>query len=157
MISCGGGEITSDRMLDRLRELPEHSTTYFYPLPIGEQMLTGDDHTKSNEYIQNKYGKLIEAGLVNVEIVQKNAWRTLINVSLSEAGLALSDASRSDSVYAYVAACKIVPDTVYSVREVTLDTIECNYGSSLQEVTPFGEYLEFTQGKKIDAAIKLKK
>ncbi len=157
MISCGGGEITSDSMLERLRELPEHSTIYYYPLPVGEQMLTGEDHTKSKEYIQNKYGKLIEAGLLNVEIVQKNAWRTLINVSLSEAGEEMSDPNRSDSVFAYVAACRIVPDTVYSVRELTLDTLECSYGTSLKEVTPFGEYLKFIEGKRIDTAIKLKK
>ncbi|MFI3294693.1 MAG: hypothetical protein R3Y19_01590 [Rikenellaceae bacterium] len=154
--SCGSDR-TPDGVLGQLREMPEHRFMYYAPLHIGRCVLTGDDHLNSQAYIASHYGDLVDQGLLEVSQHEKNAWRTVINISLTEQGKGLLDANRSDEEHAFVAVCQLVPDSVLTIGELTIDTLICKYIATIQNVTPFGEFMNFETGKEYQLEIKLRK
>ena len=147
MVSCSK-ELTPEEALISIVEQPEFQVPYFAPIRVGEQVLTGDNHKNSDEYIRKHYGSLIDAGLLEVKQSDRNTWRTVIDVQLTQKGLAMSDKRRATDDEAYVQVCRMVPVRIEEFRTVTENkVIECTYVFEERDITPFGEYKGFQQGR----------
>ena len=51
MVSCSK-ELAPEEALINIVEQPEFQVPYFAPIRVGEQVLTGDNHKNSDEYIR---------------------------------------------------------------------------------------------------------
>lgn len=154
LVACAQ-PLTPETALERLRALPEYQTMFFAPFHIGRVVLTSENHVGADKYISEKYGKLIADGLLTVEKKDKNAWRTVLQVSLTEAGMALCDPRRTDEEHAFVAVCRVAPMAVDTLMPVGEDSVMCKYQIQQREVTPFGLFLGFEEGKTFKTKITL--
>lgn len=147
MCSCSS-PLDSDGALERLVALEEFQAPYYAPLRVGEMVLTGDNHTNSDKYIDKHYAPLIQAGLVQVDRSDRNSWRTVIDVQLTEQGRRLSDPRRKTARKEYVRVCKLVPSQIDSIENVPeQNSATCAYTFVEQDITPFGKYLGFAQDR----------
>lgn len=148
LFSCNK-ELTQESALTQLQELPEFQTPFYAPFHIGREVLSGKDHENPQAYISQHLGKLTEAGLLQAKISDKNSWRTVLDIELTEAGIALTDPKRKTENGVYVQVCRVTPIEVTEMRVVEPDKkVEVDYLFAEGDVTPFGEHLEFGNGKK---------
>lgn len=141
-------ELTPESALEQILAQGEFRMPYYAPMRIGESVLTGENHKDSEGYIRKHYGTLIDAGLVEVSVPERNTWRTVIDVQLSQKGLAMSDKRRSTDKEAYVQVCRMVPVEIDEFRTLSEgNIIECGYSFEEREITPFGAYKGFRQGR----------
>lgn len=146
-VSCSK-ELTEKDALDKITAQEEFQNPYYAPMRVGEMVLTGNNYKNVDGYIQKHYGQLIQEGLLSVEQADRNSWRTVIDIQLTEKGLAMSDKRRGDQQKAYVAVCQMVPVKIDELRIVTEDkVIECSYTFEEQDITPFGKFLKFQEGR----------
>lgn len=147
LTSCSS-ELTRQDALEQIASQEEFRKPYYAPMRIGELVLTGDNHKKSDQYIRKHYGKLIDAGLVTVECADRNSWRSVIDVQLTAKGKAMSDSRRNKPKEAYVQVCRMVPTQIEEFRTLSEGhIIECTYVFAEKEVTPFGHYQGFQDGR----------
>ena len=147
LVSCSR-ELTPEDALGQIVEQAEFQMPYYAPMRVGEMVLTGDNHKNSRQYIRKHYGTLIDAGLVEVKNTDSNTWRTVIDVQLTTKGQAMSDSRRSPDKEAYVQVCRMVPVKIEEFRTVSEgNVIECSYVFEEREITPFGAYQGFQQGR----------
>lgn len=145
-LSCAQ-EVTKENALEILQSKPTYNTFYFAPFHIGKAVLTGDNHKNPQAHITQKYGKLIDKGLVTVTITGTNSWRTSIMIKLTELGEKMCDQRRSDAEHAFVAVCKLKPIAIDTIIKVSTDSTECKYKIEQRDVTDFGEFLGYENGK----------
>lgn len=147
MISCKS-ELTHETALAELAAQSEFQTPFYAPMHFGREILSGDDHKNPQAYLSGHLGKLIESGLVEAKIAESNSWRSVLVISLTEQGRLLSDPSRSDDEQIYVQVCRVTPTKIDSLRVITPDEeVEVSYTFTESEVTPFGEHMEFSNGR----------
>lgn len=147
LVSCSK-ELTPEDALKQIAAQDEFQMPYYAPMRVGELVLTGDNHKNSAQYVRKHYGPLIDAGLVEVGIADRNTWRTVIDVQLTPKGRAMSDARRATDKEAYVQVCRMVPVRIQEFRTVSEgNVIECSYVFEEREITPFGAYKGFQQGR----------
>lgn len=146
-ISCSR-EVTKEDALTRISTMNQYQTMYFAPMHIGRQVLTGENHNAPQIFIDKTYGKLITEELVEVKTKERNAWRTVIHITLTEKGLSMTDPRRSDNEHAFVAVCKVVPVAIDTIIPLGQDSLTCHYVIQQQEITPFGETLGFEVDRK---------
>jgi len=156
---CGcSSELTQERAIAALGESSAFSTPFFAPFNVGPQVLTAENYKNPEGFIRGKYGKLIDAGLVEVKMMETNSWRSVISVELTPAGMKMADMRRSDHDHIYVMACMLAVDTVSSVQPADnkrLMTLECDFHETM--ISPFGEYLGFAEGKPHKAPFAFEK
>lgn len=140
-------KISEENALAKLQSLSQYNCYYYAPMHIGRAVLTGENHDNPDKYIASKYGKLIDKGLIKVTVNGKNAWRTSIDISLTDAAKSMCDGRRSDAEHAFVAVCKVRPITVDTVIVHAKDSVECKYVIQQSDVTDFGEFLGYQNGK----------
>lgn len=146
-VACSS-ELTQESALKQLQELPEFQQPFYAPFHIGREVLSGDDHKQADQYIRNHLGKMIDAQVVQCKAIDKNSWRTVIEITLSEKGRSLSDPNRSTSNQCYVQVCKVTPNQVTAIREIEPGKkMEVDYTFIESDITPFGEHLEFKDGR----------
>lgn len=147
MMACSG-ELTQEDALKQIVAQDEFQSPYYAPMRIGELVLTGENHKKCQDYIRKHYGKLIDAGLVAVECSDRNTWRSVIDIQLTEKGKAMADSRRSTPKEVYVHVCRMVPVQIEEFRTLSEgNIIECTYLFAEKEVTPFGDYSGFQEGR----------
>lgn len=146
LFSCTA-TVTKEGAIEKLQALPAYNCYYYAPLHIGKAVLTGENHQNPEKYIAEKYGKLIDKGLIEVSINGSNAWRTSITISLTDAGASMSDPRRSDKEHAFVAVCKVRPTVIDTIITHSKDSVECKYHVEQQDITEFGEFLGYQNGK----------
>ena len=142
------GELTPEKAADAIGSQTEFQQPFCAPLHLAPQVLTGENYNDPNAYVRAKYGPLLDAGLVEVQLGGKNSWRTILRLGLTEKGKALEDASRTVDDMAYVEVCRLKVDSILSLEPLGAgDTVLCRYRIVQRELTPFGEYLGFMDGK----------
>lgn len=147
-ISSCSKELTKESAMEKLKPLDEFSHPYYAPLQVGEMVLTDDGHTSSEHYIQQNYGTLIAAGLLQVDNSVRNSWRTVLKVELTPQGIAMSDPRRANATTAYVQVCRMIPDSIEKLEVIDPDqTIDCHYRFTETDITPFGRHLGFSDGR----------
>lgn len=147
LVSCAR-ELTPESAFKQIAEQEEFQMPYYAPMRVGEQVLTGENHKNSQSYVRKHYGPLIDAGLVEVKTANRNTWRTVIEVALTPKGRAMSDPRRTTAKEAYVQVCRMVPVRVVELRTVAENrVVECAYLFEEREITPFGRYKGFQQGR----------
>lgn len=154
LASCAG-EFDSQTGLNDIASQSEFVTPLYAQLHLGREILTGDNHTSPDAYIKAKYAVLLDAGLINYTIKEKNSWRTLVELSLTDAATTMTDKARTAQFQAesgendifYVAVCNLRPQTVLSVDTVAKDTMRLCYQIAERDITPFGRYLDFEDGR----------
>lgn len=147
LVSCSR-ELTPEDALKQIVAQDEFQMPYYAPMRIGESVLTGDNHKNSQQYIRKHYGPLIDAGLVEVKNADRNTWRTVIDVQLTDKGKAMSDGRRTTEKEAYVQVCNMVPVKIEEFRTVSEgNVIECTYWFEERDITPFGAYKGFQAGR----------
>lgn len=147
--------VTNESALEKLQSLPQYQSYYYAPIHIGRAVLTGEHHTNPEKYIASKYGKLIDKGLITVTVNEKNSWRTAIDISLTDVAKGMCDSRRSDDEHVFMAVCKVVPIAIDTVIQHTKDSVECHYVVQQSEVTDFGEFLGYQNGKTYSVKHKL--
>lgn len=154
LTSCAG-DFSPQHALNTIAGQTEFENSFCAPLHIGREVLTAEAHKSPNEYIMNKYGNLVKAGLIKVDVGEKNSWRTVINVTLTEGGRAMVNHTRTDKHFEatgedhvfYVAVCDLVPEKAATVDTVSIDTVGLNYTIIERNITPFGSFLGFVDGR----------
>lgn len=148
--SCKAEAPTAEQMLETLKSSQYFTASFFAPMEIGRQVLTEDDHKDPKSYIDSKYKSLLEADLIKVETVEKNAWRTVISTSITENGKQYIDPRRSGDQHAYVMVCNLAPKEIMKVDTLGAegDTIIYSYRFVEIDVTPFGELLGYQNDKQ---------
>ncbi len=148
LISCSK-ELTHKAALSEIASLPDFQKPYYAPMRIGEVVLTGANHQDTEAYIRTNYGILIGAELLTVREIERNSWRSVIDIQLTQRGLERSDPQRGNQKEAYVEVCRMVPIRVDSLRVLSQgQIIECDYTFAEQEITPFGVFRGFEQGRE---------
>lgn len=154
LVGCAG-EFSSDEALSTIASQNEFTESFCAPLHIGREVLTAENHKDPKAYVDGKYGSLIRAGLLKVDIGEKNSWRTVIDVTLSDEGRKMVNTKRTekhmeltgeDHVF-YVAVCRLAPEKMISVDTVSADTMSLQYAIFERDITPFGEFLGFVDGR----------
>lgn len=154
LTSCAG-EFTPEEALVTIASQSEFTDSFCAPLHIGREVLTAENHKDPKAYVESKYGVLVRAGLVKAEIGEKNSWRTVINVTLTDEGRKMVNQKRTDEhckvtgedhVF-YVAACRLAPEKMIKVDTVSSDTLRIDYLIVERDITPFGEFLGFVDGR----------
>lgn len=148
-LSCKS-DLTSEQALSALQNLPEFNAPFYAPFHVGREVLSGDNHKRADEYIREHMGELLKSGVVQVKTLESNSWRTVIEVSLSEQGKALSDPSRATEEKLYVQVCRVKPIEVTQLKATgeSGDTIMVDYTFAESEITPFGKHLEFVDARQ---------
>ncbi len=148
LVSCSG-ELTSESALEQIAAQAEFRMPYYAPMRVGEVVLTGDNHKDSKGYIRKHYGPLIDAGLAEVAVADRNTWRTVIDVRLSEKARAMVDGGRSTEREAYVPVCRMAPVRIDEFRTLSEEGIvECAFTFEERDITPFGLCKGFQQGRE---------
>lgn len=148
MFSSCSRELTQEDALAKIVEQDEFRMPYYAPMRVGELVLTGENHKGYKEYIRQHYGSLVDAGLVEVTAADRNTWRTVVDVQLTQKGRAMSDSRRAGDKEAYVQVCRMVPVKIEEFRTLSEgNIIECTYSFEEREVTPFGAFKGFQQGR----------
>lgn len=159
MVGCKDSKSpTSEEALAYIQQAPEFNTTFFAPINIGVEILTSPENANPQKYIAEKYDNLIKAKLIEVEVVKKNSWRTVIESSLTAQAKKLEDGRRATDEKKYVAACTLKPVRVVDVDTIAADSIVYNYEFAETQITPFGKFLGFSDQKTHNAkAIAVRK
>lgn len=148
LLCACSSKLTGEDALRLTRESSAFSTPFFAPFNVGSQVLTSENYKNPDAFIKGKYGMLIDAGLVNIKMVETNSWRSVIAVELTPAGMRMADMRRSDHDHIYVTACSIVADSILSMeRDEQGKTIRAVCRFHETAITPFGRYLGFAEGK----------
>lgn len=148
LVSCADKELTPEYAFERIAERGEFRMPYYAPMRVGEQVLTRENHETYQQYIRKHYGALIDAGLVEVRATDRNSWRTVIDVRLTSKGEAMTDPRRTTPKEAYVQVCRMVPVRIEELRTVAEgEVVECAYLFEEREISPFGRFLGFQQGR----------
>ncbi|MFI3287446.1 MAG: hypothetical protein R3Y61_03120 [Rikenellaceae bacterium] len=150
------GEFSEDEALYKLQGLEEFTEYFSAPLHIGDEILTEANHSEPMGYALGKYGVLVDEGLLEVEVGKANSWRTVLRVSLSDEGRRYYNEQRTESYRAlsgaddvyFVEVCHLVPERVVSVRALDEDRVEVDYIIVERDITPFGEFLEYSAGNE---------
>ena len=132
---------------DLLRRSSAFTTPFFAPINVGPQVLTAENHKNPETFIKGKYGNLIDAGLVQVDISESNSWRSVMSVNLTPEGMKMADMRRSDHDHIYVMVCTLKVDSVFNVRQERKEKTalaECRFHET--GITPFGQFLGFAEG-----------
>lgn len=154
LLSSCAGEFTTDNALSTIKSQDEFNTIFCAPIHIGNEVLTGENYTNPKRFVEQKYGKLVKAGLVTAQIGEKNSWRTLLNIILTEDGEELLNSERTEAhrktskekdIF-FVGVCSLMPTKITRVDTLAQDTIQVTYTIIEHEITPFGEFLGFTDG-----------
>lgn len=147
LTSCSR-ELTPEAALEQIAAQAEFRMPYYAPMRIGEVVLTGDNHKDAQGYIRKHYGMLIDAGLAEVAVADRNTWRTVIDVQLSEKGRTMADGKRSSEREAYVPVCRMVPVRIDELRTLSEgEIVECAYTFEERDITPFGVCKGFQPGR----------
>ncbi|MFI3298247.1 MAG: hypothetical protein R3Y49_00450 [Rikenellaceae bacterium] len=153
--SCTGEFDSTDALMD-IQSLEEFSVPFCAPLHVGEEVVTGEWYKNPEGYVKDKYGALLDAGLVESLVKAKNSWRALVSVKLTPKGEELFNKKRTeqyrseggdDDVY-FVQVCTLVPEKVLSVKELGDDRVELTYSIMERGLTPFGVFLDFAEGRE---------
>lgn len=148
-LSSCSKELTHKAALSELAALPEFQKPYYAPMRVGELVLTGTNHKDTPGYIRTHYGLLIGAQLLTVQEIDRNSWRSVIDIQLTDKGLERSDPRRRSEKEAYVEVCRMVPVRIDTLRVLSPDQIiECDYTFQEQRITPFGVFRGFEQGRE---------
>lgn len=134
---------TSQEALLYIQKAKEFTTPFFAPINIGTEILTSPENANPQRYIQDKYKSLIDAQLLQVEIAQKNSWRTVLNRSLTTKGKEMEDPRRAEEGVCYVMVCRLRPTQITRIDTMSVDSIIYNYEFEEFDITPFGKFLEF--------------
>lgn len=141
-------ELTKERAMEAIVACEEFQTPFYAPFHTGSEVLSGDKFKQSDKYIDEHLGKLIAAGLVSAKVKGSNSWRSVLEISLTEKGLQMTDTSRSDNNSKYVKACNVTVVSVDSIRTITPEQVmEVDFTFKEQDVTPFGEHLGLSNGR----------
>lgn len=148
LLGCAG-ELTREKAIETLSAQTEFQEPFCAPLHLAPLVLTGENHTDPKAYVQNKYGALIDAGLVEAQLGGNNSWRTILRINLTEKGRALCDEKRTLDDMFCVQVCNLKIDSVLAFEPIgTGDTVLCRYRIVQQQLTPFGVHLGFMEGKQ---------
>lgn len=142
------GPMTKEDALDELSEKEVYNQYFFAPIHIGKQVAALDEGVSLDSYIEEHYGLLQSAGLIEIEILTRSSWRNVYSVSLTDKGKELCDKDKSDDEHAFVAVFKVVPVSVDTLIPLEDGRVECKYVIEQRDLTPFGTFLEFEQGRK---------
>ncbi|MEG1036769.1 MAG: hypothetical protein RSE22_00245 [Mucinivorans sp.] len=143
LVGCAG-EMTSQKAHEMIAAQSEFNTPFYAPLHLSPQVLTGENHTDPNAFVNAKYGKLISAGVIEAKLGASNSWRTLLKLQMTAKGDTLVNKERTlDDMY-YVAVCRMTVDSILSLTPLGGDTVLCHYRIGQADLTPFGHYLGFT-------------
>ncbi len=152
--SCAGEFSVSDALATIASE-DEFEVAFCAPLHIGREVLTGENFKDPKRYVERKYGELVRSGLVVAKIGEANSWRILVEVVLTEEGEKMLNRERTeayqresgiDDVF-FVAVCNLVPEQPATVRDLGDSEVEMDYLIVEREVTPFGEFLGYADGR----------
>ncbi len=153
--SCAG-EFSSDDALNTIQSEDEFQTQFYAPIYLGSEILTDDNYNNPEGYIHEKYGEIVDAGLITTSVKAENSWRSVVNVTLTSRGKEMVDEDRTESLRKrtdydnayYVAVCTLSPERILNVRPLQGDTMEVDYTIIERAITPFGRYLEFSEGRE---------
>lgn len=154
LLSSCAGAFSTDDALATIRAQEEFNTLFCAPIHIGNEVLTGENYKDPKGFVKQKYGKLVDKGLVTAQIGEKNSWRTLLNVMLTKEGEELLNTERTnahqqstkeDNIF-FVGVCNLAPTKITKVDTLARDTIQVTYTITESDITPFGEFLGFTKG-----------
>lgn len=153
LFSCKNSAPQPEVMLQDIKKSEYFSSPFYAPMSIGRHILTESDHKNPSNYIKTNFGELIELGLLDAKVVEKNSWRTILDIKLTEQGAKFSDPRRSNHEQAYIMVCDICPTTINRVDTLGManDTIIYHYTINQSNITPFGKKLGFEDGKIISA------
>jgi len=146
LVSCG--PMTKEDAMEQIRNKSVYSSFFYAPLHIGRQVVTLDPGVTLSDFIKERYGTLQDAGLVEIEILKESSWRNVFCVKLTEKGMKLSDARRSDEEHVFVPVCRIQPVVIDTLIPLDGGDMECRYVIEQNEITPFGVFLGFEKGKR---------
>lgn len=146
LASCAG-ELSRDEALKIIADQDEFQMPVYAPLHLAPEVLTGENQKEPQKYIDNKFGQLIDQGLIVARLGGSNSWRTILTMELTEKGRAMDDPSRTEDDMFYVQTCKAVADSIIELTTLGKDTILCHYQITQRNITPFGEYLGFAEGR----------
>jgi len=144
----GCGPMTKEDAMEKLSEKEVYNSYFYAPIHIGKQVAALDEGASLDTYIEEHYGLLQSAGLISIDILSRSSWRNVFAVSLTDKGRELCDKERSDNEHAFVAVFKVVPESVDTLIPLEDGRMECRYVIVQKDLTPFGEFLEFDEGRK---------
>ncbi len=150
------GEFDSAEGLAEIQGLSEFNEPFSAPFKAGAEVLTDKWHENPQEYLKKEYSLLTQEGLIEAAIGEKNSWRTLVAVKLTPKGEEFLNEERSEvhnnsgaqDKVLYVAVCDLVPTKVVNIKPVGEDTVEMTYTIVEQNLTPFGTFLGFENGRE---------
>lgn len=154
LVGCAGN-FEAETGLAQIASQGEFAHPLYAPLHLGREVLTGANHTDPKGYMDGKFRTLLDAGLIKYEIKEKNSWRTLVELSLTDKASKLVDGDRTakfqreqgeDDMF-YVAVCSLVPQTIVGVDTLCSDTMCIRYNIEERDITPFGAFLGFQDGR----------
>ena len=140
-------QLSGEDAIKLLRQSSAFTTPFFAPINVGQQVLTAENHKDPERFIREKYGRLVDAGLVQVDISESNSWRSVMSVNLTPAGFKMADMRRSDHDHIYVMVCTFEVDSVFNIEQVGKEKtviVQCCFHDT--KVTPFGQFLGFSEG-----------
>ncbi len=156
LLSSCAGEFSADDALETIQKQNEFNVAFCAPLHIGREVLTGDNYKDPKAFVEARYGELVKAGLLTAQIGEKNSWRTIVDVVLTDEGKKMMNVERTaeyqkavneDDIF-YVAVCKLTPQSVIKVDTLPGDTMQLTYTIVEHSLTPFGKFLGFEEGKR---------
>ncbi len=156
LLSSCAGEFTAEHALSTIQGEEEFQDQFYAPIYLGGEILTDDNYDDPDGYIYSKYGELVDAGLITTSVGTENSWRRVVEITLTDSGEDLVAPGRTESLRQktdsknayYVATCTLVPEKILAVKPLTGDTIEVEYTIVERALTPFGTYLEFSEGRE---------
>ncbi len=156
LCSCAGEFSPESALLDIQAE-PEFNTPYSAPITLSQEVLTDQHHRDLKAFLAAQYGTVMTAGLVTVNIVEKNAWRTVIQPELTDAGRQMVDSQRTQEYRQngganpqqtyYVQVCQLVPEQVIDYQQVSEEESDITIQLVERGITPFGTHLGFSDGR----------
>lgn len=149
MVGCSA-PIDRQTAIEKLRQLPEFQTPFYAPLHVGREVLTGDNHKNPDTFLAQRYGQLVDKGLIEAKIESKNSWRTVTQIALTDQGRRLEDPRRATDDRVYVQVCNFQIDSITQFELLDPDgkTARCRFIFSETDITPLGEFLGFSPGRQ---------
>ncbi len=150
------GEFDAAEGLSQIQGLEEFNEPFSAPFKAGAEILTDKWFENPQSYLEEKYSLLTQAGLIEAAIGEKNSWRALVSVKLTQKGEEMLDVERTeiheksgaedDKIFVHV--CDLRPEKIVKITPIGTDTVEMTYTIVEKNLTPFGEYLGFAQGRE---------
>ena len=149
VLLCGcAGELTTEIAMRKIEDCQEFNVPFYAPFNTGAENLTGENYKNPENYIRTNYGKLIDAGLITATVEDGNSWRKSLIIKLTYKGEEFVERNRSGEESLCVRVCRAKPlaiDSLIVIRENK--EVEVWYTIVEDNVTLFGEYLGFVEGK----------